>query len=312
MSHLLGDHETAIRDKLTLLRDMIARHAAMGSRTAIDGVRVASINDDTMHHSMSGTVFALIVQGAKVLCIGEHTYKYRAGQFLVSSMDLPVTGTFVASRNAKPALGFGLELRSSTISELLLESHQTPAVRVIDAPASATVAVADADSGLLDAVIRMLSLLDAPDQDRAILAPLIEREIVWRLLSGPLGMTVRQLGVADKGYVGKAVRWLAEHYAEEIRVDDLAQMCSVSVSVLHRDFKAVTGTSPLQFQKMMRLQRARLLLAAGSNVSTAGHQVGYGSISQFSREYRRQFGLPPSRDAARMTADRRDASAGHT
>jgi AraC-like DNA-binding protein len=165
--------------------------------------------------------------------------------------------------------------------------------------------VADAGPELLDAVIRMLALLDAPS-DRAVLAPMLEREIMWRLLTGPLGSSVRQIGLADSSMtqISRAVRWITEHYAEPFRVDELARSCGMSTSVFHRTFRAVTALSPIQFQKQIRLHKSRLLLITGvDDVATVGYQVGYDSSSQFNREYRRQFGLPPGRDAARLRGD---------
>jgi len=150
----------------------------------------------------------------------------------------------------------------------------------------------------------MVRLLDAPE-DRAVLAPMLEREIIWRLLDGPLGESIRQAGLADSSltHVSGAVRWITEHYDEPFRVDDLAGACGMSVSAFHRTFNAVTALSPIRFQKQIRLQKARLLLLTGAHdVATVGYRVGYDSASQFSREYRRQFGLPPGRDAAGLRA----------
>jgi transcriptional regulator GlxA family with amidase domain len=135
-----------------------------------------------------------------------------------------------------------------------------------------------------------------------MLAPLVEREIVWRLLT-PLGATVGQIGLADSSvtHVSSAVRWITAHDAEPFRVADLARSCGMSASVFHRKFRAVTAMSPLQFQKQIRLHNSRLLLLTGVNdVASVGYQVGYDSPSQFSREYRRHFGLPPGRDLARL------------
>jgi AraC-like DNA-binding protein len=150
----------------------------------------------------------------------------------------------------------------------------------------------------------MVRLLDSPG-DRDILAPMIEREILWRLINGPLGKSVRQVGLADSSltHVSRAVRWISEHYSEPFRVEDLARSCGMSTSAFHRNFQAVTALSPIQFQKQIRLQKSRLLLLTGAgDVATVGYQVGYENTSQFSREYRRQFGLPPGRDAARLRA----------
>ena len=150
----------------------------------------------------------------------------------------------------------------------------------------------------------MVRLLDSPG-DRDILAPMIEREIVWRLINGPLGESVRQIGVADSSltHVSRAVRWITEHYNKPFRVEDLARACGMSTSAFHRNFHAITALSPIQFQKQIRLQKSRLLLLTGADdVATVGYRVGYDSTSQFSREYRRQFGLPPGRDADRLRA----------
>jgi AraC-like DNA-binding protein len=155
---------------------------------------------------------------------------------------------------------------------------------------------------LLDAIVRLLRLLDRP-RDRKALAPLVKREILWRLMTGEQGDVVRQLGVADSSlmHVRRAVRWIRENYTRPFRVEDVAQLSGMSVSAFHRNFQEVTAMSPIQFQKHIRLQAARLLLANRPNdITGVGQRVGYDSPSQFSREYRRQFGAPPSVDAARL------------
>jgi transcriptional regulator GlxA family with amidase domain len=167
------------------------------------------------------------------------------------------------------------------------------------------VGVADATPELLDAVVRILRLLDSP-RERDVLEPMIKREILWRLITGPVGESVRQLGLADSGlaYISAAVRRITTHYSEPFRVDDLARSCGMSTSAFHRNFQAVTGFSPIQFQKQIRLQRSRLMLmAAVDDVATIGYRVGYDSASQFNREYCRKFCLPPGRDAARLRAE---------
>lgn len=148
----------------------------------------------------------------------------------------------------------------------------------------------------------MLRLLDEP-RDRAVLAPLIKREILWRLITGDQGAAVRQFGLADSSlsHVSRAVRWIREHYAQPFRVEDVARLSGMSVSAFYRNFQAVTAMSPIQFQKQIRLQEARLLLATRpGDITGVGRHVGYDNPSQFSREYRRQFGTPPSQDATRL------------
>ena len=287
---------------LAELRTLIARHARPDMTTAVDGVLVSKVERPSAPYpSMTGTVLALVAQGAKRLALGDRVYDYRAGQYLVASVDLPVTGHFVDVAPEHPALGFGLVLRSSVVAELLLRAGPTD---LPPAPGGAPsgIAVSDAPNELVDGAVRMLRLLDQP-RDAAILAPLIEREIVWRLLTGEQGAAVRQLGLADSSltHIARAVRWIRDHYAESFRVEDAARVSGMSVSAFYRNFQAVTAMSPIQFQKQIRLQQARLLLATRvHDVTGVSHRVGYDSPSQFSREYRRQFGAPPSRDALRL------------
>src|SRR5690606_16135622 len=186
--------------------------------------------------------------------------------------------------------------------ELLLQAPPG-ALAPAGAPAPGLV-VSDAPDELVDAAVRLVRLLDRP-RDAPVLAPLLRREILWHLITGEQGATVRQLGLVDSGlaHVARAVGWIREHYAEPFRVQDVAALTGMSVSAFHRSFQAVTAMSPIQFQKRIRLQQARLLLVARpKDVTGVGRRVGYESPSQFSREYRRQYGLPPSQDAVRLRA----------
>ena len=290
-----------VEGPLAELRALIARHARGDETTALDGVLLSAAGTrGEPRASTSGTVFALIAQGAKRLAIGERVYEYRAGQYLVASVDLPITGHYSRASAAAPALGFGLVLRPPAIASLLLEE---PGAAGGGAGVPAGLGVADAAPALLDAVLRMLRLLDASAGDQQVLAPMIEREILWRLITGPLGQSVRQIGLTDSSltHISRAVRWITDHHNKPFRVDELARACGMSTSAFHRAFHAVTALSPIQFQKQIRLQKSRLLLMTGEHdVATVGHRVGYDSTSQFSREYRRQFGFPPGRDAARL------------
>lgn len=284
------------------LRTLLARHARPDARTAIDGVLISSVDrPGPPAVSTTGTVLALIAQGTKRLALGDRVYEYRAGQYLVASVDMPVTGRFTEATPERPALGFGLELRPAAVAEMLLQAGPAtlpPAGRA----APSGIAVSDAPPELLDAVVRLVRLLERP-RDIPVLAPLVVREILWRVVSGEQGDTVRQLGVTDSSLtqVARAVQWIREHYDRTFRVKDLARMSGMSVSAFHRNFAAVTAMSPIRFQKQIRLQQARVLLATHPyDVTGVGHRVGYESPSQFSREYRRQFGEPPSRDAVRL------------
>lgn len=283
-------------------RSLLTRHARPDWTTSVDGVLISRVDRaDPPAPSMSGTVLAVIAQGAKRLALGDRVYEYGPGQFLVASVDLPVTGQFLRVEPEQPALGFGLMLEPSAVAELLLQAGPGDIPRT-GAGTPSGIAVGDAPPALLDAVVRLLRLLDEP-RDRAVLAPLVKREILWRLITGEQGAAVRQLGLADSGlsHVSRAVRWIREHYAEPFRVEDVARLSGMSASAFYRNFQAVTAMSPIQFQKQIRLQEARLLLATRpGDVTGVAQRVGYDNLSQFSREYRRQFGVPPSQDAARL------------
>jgi AraC-like DNA-binding protein len=283
------------------LRALLDRHARPDATTAIDGVLIGRAERAYQSSvSMSGTVMALIAQGAKTLALGDRVYEYRAGQYLVASIDLPVAGHYTEASRERPALGFGLVLEPSTIAELLLQAPPGGSPRAAGTPSA--LAVSDAPVELVDATVRMLRLLDQP-RDIPVLAPLIKREMLWRLVAGEQGAAVRQLGLADSSlaHIARAVRWIRDNYRESFRVDDVARMSGMSVSAFYRNFQAATAMSPIQFQKQIRLQQARVLLATHpGDVTGVSHRVGYDSLSQFSREYRRQFGAPPSQDAARL------------
>lgn len=288
------------------LRALVERHARTGtSTTAIPGVVVSRMTGEgALDESTTGTVLALVAQGTKRLAVGSTVHEYGAGEYVVASVDLPVTGRFVDATPQTPALGFGLELRPEVVAELLLTAGSAAVPPAPARPSPPAVAVGRADDRLLDAAVRMLRLLDHP-RDIPVLAPMIEREILWLVMTGDQGAAVRQLGLADSSLnrVRHVVRWLRERYTEPVRVAELARLASLSPSAFHRTFHAVTAMSPIQFQKQIRLQEARLLLVARpGDVATAAYAVGYESPSQFSREYRRQFGSPPSQDAAVLRA----------
>ena len=231
-------------------------------------------------------VFSLIAQGAKRVEVGKQTFDYRAGQFLVVSVDLPVDAYVVEASPEVPYLGCGLMLRPEAIASLLLESG---GARTIGDDRHG-IAVSDLSSDLIDV---------------PILAASIEREILWRLINGPQGPMVRQIGLADSrmSQIGRVVRWLRGHFAETVRIEDLAEIAGMSVTSLHRHFRIVTALTPIQYQKQLRLQAARArLMATRDDVSEVGFAVGYDSPSQFSREYRRMFGKPPGKDGIELRA----------
>jgi AraC-like DNA-binding protein len=284
-------------DELARLRESITRHAGEGlTRTALPGVSVmcSPTSTEPLGDVLEPTL-AVVAQGVKETALNGRTFTYGARQFLVVSVELPVIGRIAQADDDEPFLAFVLELRPEKIAALLLET--APTARPDATPAG--LAVSDASPALLDAIGRLLALLDAPDAAAALAAG-VEREVLWRLITGPQGTAVRQIGLADSrlAHLARAIRWVRRHYDETLRVEDLAALATMSVSSFHRHFRAVTSMTPIQFQKQIRLHEARArLLGEPGDVAGVGFAVGYDSPSQFSREYRRMFGVPPSRDA---------------
>jgi len=287
-------------EPLEELRLLITRHA--GSTQAVmaaAGIRaVASDSPTDLTHHVLEPILAVVAQGAKRAVLGDKVFEYGAGQYLVVSVDLPIAGHVFKASREQPYLSAGLTLKPATIATLLLE------IAAIDRPSiePAGLGVSAAPRELLEAVVRMLRLLDRP-RDAAVLAPMLEREILWWLLNGEQGAMVRQIGLADSrlSQVSRAIRWIRVHYAKPFRIEELAGLAAMSASSFHRHFRAVTTMSPLQYQKLIRLQEARSrLLAESEDIAAVGFNVGYDSPSQFSREYSRLFGAPPGRDVARL------------
>jgi AraC-like DNA-binding protein len=296
----LGPWLTDDVSDLAELRDRIARLAGSHPRPRqVSGIKVFSTTRTTAPlGNVAEPVVSLVAQGAKRSVLGERAFDYGAGQFLVITVDLPLTSHITAASDSEPFMGVSLPLHPPTVADLLLESRP-PAQAAPDGPA---ISVSDATPDLIDAFVRLLTLLGSP-ADARVLAPAVRREIHWRLLTGPQGGLVRQVGLADSrvAIVARAIAWIKDHYDEVIRVEDLAADVGLSVSALNRHFRAATSMSPVQYQKQLRLQRARIrLLANPGDVAGAGHAVGYTSASQFNREYRRMFGVPPGLDAARL------------
>lgn len=287
---------------------LIATHAHRDD-LGLPGVRVIEVTHETEPvPSVATPMLAFSMQGAKRISLGDDVYHQTAGTYLVFAVDLPITSHYTQASRAEPYRGFGLDLRASAIADLLVDA--APHLPRVHAPAPTGIALGRASAALLDAVARLLTLVEHPD-DTAVLAPLVEREILWRVLSGPAGPAVRQIGLTDSSltHVGRAIHHLRANLAEPVRVEELARISAMGVSSFHRQFRTVTAMSPLQYQKHLRLQEARLrLLRDPHDVAGAGYAVGYASASQFSREYRRAFGMPPREDAVRMRAEGADGA----
>jgi AraC-like DNA-binding protein len=293
-------------EELARLKDLIL-HNARGTRTWTELAGVSVLCSPTTTEpqgDVTEPTVAVIAQGGKETHLNGRTFAYGPGQFVITSLELPVTGHIVRASAEEPFLAFVLKLRPEMIAALLLETAPPAALRPAGVEASpAGIAVSDASRPLLDSVCRLLALLDAPS-DAAALASGVEREILWRLITGPQGATVRQIGLADSrlALLGRAIRWIRSHYDQTLRVEELAELANMSTSSFHRHFRAVTSMTPIQFQKQLRLHQARTrLLTDPSDVAGVGFAVGYESPSQFSREYRRMFGVPPSQDVVALS-----------
>ncbi|MGC1522329.1 MAG: AraC family transcriptional regulator [Steroidobacteraceae bacterium] len=241
----------------------------------------------------------IVVQGRKRALLNDEVFHYDALNYLEVSVTLPGMGQVLEATPEHPYLSLRLNLDLEEIARLVLElGNRGPSPAATDRG----LFVARLDEPLLDAVLRMVKLLDTPE-DIEVLAPVVQREIYYRILRGELGYRLVDLAQTEGGNhrVVRAIEWLKQHYAAPLRIEELADSVHMSPSALHHRFKAVTAMSPLQYQKHLRLHEARrLMFADGIECASAGHRVGYESSSQFSREYRRLFGAPPRSEIARL------------
>ncbi len=243
--------------------------------------------------------FCVIAQGCKEIHLGEETYRYDPYHYLLTAVDLPVATLILKASKAQPYLGLVLELDPILVGSVMIDSGFIQTPNHIDVKA---IDVSRLDSGLLDAVVRLVRLFDSPSEAQ-FLAPLVTREIVYRLLMGKQGDRLRHIAILG-GYtapIAQAVEQLRKNYDRPLRIDEIARDLGMSVSGFHHRFKAVTAMSPLQFQKQMRLQEARrLMLGEHLDAASAGFRVGYNDASYFNREYKKLFGVPPMRDVERL------------
>jgi AraC-like DNA-binding protein len=283
------------------LADIIGRHCPADGRapTAIPGLTLfRGSTTDTPTCAIVASVFAIMAQGAKRMLVGEESFDYDARHYLISSVDLPIFSRVTVASCLEPYLGMALNIDPLKIAELVaaMPSHRAPAA------VDRGIAVGRLNVDIQNAALRLARLLDTPD-DIPVLAPIIERELLYRVLAGPLGSRLRQ--VAAKGshshQIVRAIDWLKDHLDQPVRIDHLAGLANMSRSSLHHHFKTLTAMTPLQYQKQLRLHEARrLMLVDATDAASAAHQVGYESPSQFNREYRRLFGIPPGRDIAQL------------
>ncbi|PJJ17644.1 AraC family transcriptional regulator [Janthinobacterium sp. 67] len=294
---------------------LISRHAPRTGdyTTAIGNLsfhRQSSVTESLFHAARPSV--AIIAQGAKDVTLGTETFHYSRMQYLLTSVDLPVQVRVVEASVDKPHLCVVLGIDIADVAALLdSESTVDSAAQQKILPATRGISVSDVSAELLDAMLRLVRLLDKPGEI-ATLAPLIRRELTYRLLNGPVGARLRHMALASSQshQVGQAIDWIKHNYCEPLRIEHLAGMANMSMSSLHHHFKAITAMTPMQYQKLLRLQEARrLMLVEQIDAGTAGYRVGYASESQFSREYSRQFGRAPMRDVGQVRAQLSGATA---
>ncbi len=301
------DNKTMIENKglevaLETLGDSIARWTDKGDRyeTGIPGLSLHQRSEPSPPISiMYEPRICVVAQGAKRVLLGDDTYVYDAHHYLITSVDLPTVVQIINASRGKPYLGLVLRLDQREISQLVVDSN-LPSPR--PQQSSRGMATGEVTQPLIIAFQRLIDLLDEP-RDIPILAPIIQREIFYRLLVGDQGVRLRQMALAgsQSQQIARAISWLKGNFTQPLRIDDLATQVNMSTSTFHHHFREVTAMSPLQYQKWLRLNEARrLMLTDHLDAATAAFQVGYESPSQFSREYSRLFGDSPLRDVTNL------------
>jgi AraC-like DNA-binding protein len=298
-------HVEALRGELVRLLDRRTGSDGM-HETAVPELKLYRYSRPTgpLHVLYEPAVF-VVVQGRKHVTLGDETYVYDRSQYLTVSMDLPVVGEVVEASPEEPYLCMTLAVDPRDLAALIVETRR-PLPR--DDHDGRALYVSPLPAPLLEGFLRLVRLLDATE-DIPVLAPLILREIDYRLLYSEQFGRLAQIAIGDGRLrrVSGAIAWIKEHFAEPLQIEALAKQVNMSPSALHQHFKAVTAMSPVQYQKRLRLGEARRLLLSGApSAEAVAYDVGYASPSQFSREYARLFGQPPRRDAARLRADEGD------
>lgn len=284
------------------LSDSIARLTEQGEleSTSIRGLslyRRAQPSEPTT--GMYEPSICMVAQGAKHVQLGDDSFTYNAQNYLLTSLHLPSVFQIREASPEKPYLGLRLKLDLKEVAQMMVDSELPPPRAQ---QPNLGMATGEVTQPLLDAVVRLVQLLEH-EEDIPILAPIIQKEIIYRLLIGDQGMRLRQIASSgSQGHqVSKAILWLKDNYTQPLKVDDLAQEVGMSTSTFHHHFRSMTALSPLQYQKQLRLQEARrLMLLERKDAASAAFEVGYESPSQFSREYSRQFGAPPLKDITNL------------
>jgi AraC-like DNA-binding protein len=257
-------------------------------------------------HSVSDPAFCVIAQGSKEIFLSNERYQYDPSHYLLITAELPIVGHLLEASKELPYLSLRLELDPTLVGSVMVEAGYPSSQNHADVRA---INVSSLDTGLLDAVVRLVRLLDSP-AEAPFLAPLITREIIYRLWMGEQSDRLRHIAALG-GYtphITRAIERLQQDFDQSLRIEGIARELGMSVSGFHHHFKTVTAMSPLQFQKRLRLQEARrLMLGEGLDAASAAYRVGYHDASYFNREYKSLFGLPPMRDMERLRATARES-----
>lgn len=295
---MVNERESLRQQMLQQLLHVITSNGL--SDTIIPGVKLYRSDGPT---AAAPTIYeptlCLLVQGSKKIWLGDEQLQYRELQYLLAPVTLPVSGKVITASPDQPYIALSLSLDLRELTDLVIDiAHKVPAPNL---PARG-IAVGDADLSLMSVFLRLIQLLQAP-QDIPVLLPLLKREMLYRLLLGPVGSQLREFTLIDSQAhrISKVIDILHQRYNEPLRIKELAEAAHLSESALFQAFKAVTSMSPMQFQKQLRLNEARrIMLYEGLEAATASYKVGYESPSQFSREYSRLFGAPPKADVERF------------
>jgi AraC-like DNA-binding protein len=290
-------------DQCAELAALINRHtdpqASGYCTTAIEPLVFVRCSTSQTIQEVSEPLFAIVVQGEKKLSLNGEILQYGVAQYLLLSVDLPLSVCMIEATPDRPYLGFKLKLNPAELCDIIA---QTNSKTVQQENSVRGWCVSDANPSLIDCATRLTKLLNTP-QDIPFLAPMIIREIYYRLLMGEQGEAVRQIATSGSNMqrIAEVIKQIKTDLTQTLRVEELAEQANMSVSSFHRHFKTVTSMSPLQYQKQLRLLAARqMMLAEYADATQAAYQVGYESPSQFSREYARMFGAPPIRDVERL------------
>ncbi|MBL8095713.1 MAG: AraC family transcriptional regulator [Anaerolineales bacterium] len=298
------ESDARIAAGMTRLAGLIRAHCPHDGRfePGIPGMRMVRYSrvSSERAHTAQRPVLCIVAQGAKRLMLGSEVYIYNPSRMLVVSVDLPVAAQVVQASPTEPYLALILDLNPGKIAELQLKAYPTGMPRSLTEGRG--IYLSPPNPPILDAAARLIELLGQPGE-LDLIAPLVIDEILIRLLRGPMGVRLAQIGSSESSLhkVANAITWLRTNYAQPMKVEELAEMAHMSVSSFHQHFKSVTSMSPLNYQKVLRLQEARrLMLSTIHDAGAASRQVGYLSASQFSREYARFFGQPPTKDITRL------------